>query len=64
MEKLKDINEEIYHKVVNQVSKKYEALKSIDKKDVVEFARELQSHWKSISKEIAAFHKKKGTSKK
>ncbi|MSU54345.1 MAG: hypothetical protein EXS48_00695 [Candidatus Staskawiczbacteria bacterium] len=60
LEKLKDINEDIYQKVVNEVSKKYQAVKSIDKKDVLEFAKELHSHWKSISKEIVAFHKAKG----
>lgn len=59
LEKLKDINEGIYHKIVNEVSNKYQALKSIDKNDVMEFARELKSHWKSISKEIAAYHKAK-----
>ena len=41
LEKLKDVNEEIYHKVVKQVSDKYQALKSIDKADVMEFADEL-----------------------
>ncbi len=59
LEKLKEVNEEIYQKVVNEVSNKYEALKSIDKEDVMEFAKELKSHWKSIAKEIAAFHKAK-----
>lgn len=58
LEKLKDINEDVYQKVVNEVSNKYQQLKTIDKNDVVEFAKELKSHWKSISKEIAAFHKK------
>lgn len=58
LENLKEVNEEIYHKIVNEVSNKYQAVKSIDKKDVVEFAKELKSHWKSIEKEIKAFHKK------
>src|SRR3989338_6365228 len=64
LEKLKEVNEEIYHKVVNEVSKKYQAVKSIDKKDVEELVRELKSHWKSIAKEVAAFHKAKSKSKK
>lgn len=61
LENLKEVNEEIYHKVVNQVADKYRTLKSIDKADVVEFTNELKSHWKGISKEIAAFHKKNHT---
>ena len=59
MEKLKDINEPIYHNIVEQVSNKYQALKHIDKKDVEAFAKELKSHWKSFAKEIKAFHAKK-----
>lgn len=59
LENLKEVNEEIYHKVIKQVSDKYQAAKSIDKKDVQEFVRELKSHWKSIAKEIKAFHTKK-----
>lgn len=59
LENVKDINEEIYHKIVNEVSNKYQALKSIDKKDVMAFADELKKHWKGIEKEVRAFHKKK-----
>lgn len=59
LENLAEVNEEIYHKVVNDVSNKYQALKSIDKKDVMNFADELKKHWKGIEKEVKAFHKKK-----
>jgi len=59
LENLSEINEEIYHKIVKEVSEKYQAIASIDKKDVEEFTKELKSHWSSIKKEIAAFHKAK-----
>ncbi len=59
LENLKEVNEEIYHKIVKEVSDKYQIIKSIDKKDVMEFADELKSHWKGIAKEITAFHKAK-----
>ena len=63
LEKMKDVNEQVYHKAIDEVSKKYEALKSIDKKDVQEFVKELKKHWKGISKEIKAFHKKHSKTK-
>ncbi len=58
LENLKEVNEEIYHKIINEVSDKYQAVKSIDKADVVEFVDELKKHWKSIEKEVKEFHRK------
>ena len=59
LEKLKEVNEEVYHNIVDQVSAKYETLKNIDKKDVMAFADELKKHWKGIEKEVKASLKKK-----
>lgn len=53
LEKLSTVNEATYHKVIKQVASKYKTLKRLDAKDVVEFAEELQDHWKDIAKEIA-----------
>jgi hypothetical protein len=60
LEKLSDINEEIYHKIVDEVSAKYQKIKDIDQKDIENFVGELKSHWKKIEKEV----KKKISSKK
>ncbi len=59
LENLKEVNEETYHKVIKDVTDKYQTLKKVDKKDVMEFVDELKKHWKGIEKEIKAFHKKK-----
>ncbi len=59
LENAKEISEEVYHKIINEVADKYHTLKNIDKKDVMEFADELKTHWKQIEKEIKAFHKNK-----
>ncbi|OGZ68781.1 MAG: hypothetical protein A3D44_02180 [Candidatus Staskawiczbacteria bacterium RIFCSPHIGHO2_02_FULL_42_22] len=64
LENVKEVNEEIYHKIIDQVSKKYQAMKSVDRKDIAEFVRELKSHWQGLAKEIAAFHKAKSKGKK
>src|SRR4051812_25733274 len=59
LEKLKDVNEEVYQKIVEQVSEKYQNLKDIDPKEVQAFAKELKGHWRAIAKDIKAFHAKK-----
>ena len=58
LEGLSEVSEQVYHKIVREVADKYQAAKNIDKKDIEEFVKELKSHWKSIAKEITAFHKK------
>ncbi|MCX6763697.1 MAG: hypothetical protein NTZ97_03115 [Candidatus Moranbacteria bacterium] len=52
MENMKDLSEEAYDKIIDEVSAKYKVVKSIDKKDLEQFAKELKSHWKDIKKEM------------
>jgi hypothetical protein len=58
LENLSEVNEEIYHKIVKEVSDKYQAVKNIDKNDIVEFIEELEGHWKNIAKELGISNKK------
>ena len=60
LEKLSDINEEVYHKIVDDVSEKYKKVKNIDLEDLEKFVGELKSHWKKIEREV----KKKVAGKK
>ena len=48
MEALKNVTETEYHKIVDTVAKAYSF--SGDKKEVAQLAKELKSHWGSISK--------------
>lgn len=64
LENLEEVSEPVYHKIVKEVSDKYQTLKKIDKKDIIEFVTELKKHWKSIEKEVKAFHKKNKKKKK
>jgi uncharacterized membrane protein YfbV (UPF0208 family) len=59
IENISEISEPMYHKIVQEVADKYQAVKNIDKKDIEAFVKELQSHWKGIEKEIKSFGKKK-----
>ncbi len=54
IEKMKDVSEMEYHKVIDKVSKKYEALKNIDTSELADTVKRLKSHWKDIKKEIKA----------
>ncbi len=47
IEKVKDVTEDTYHNIVDTVAKSYVA--SGGKDEVAKLAKELKSHWKSIS---------------
>ena len=59
MEKGKEMTEETYNKVIDQVSKKYQAVKNIDRSELDQMAKELKGHWKSISKQLSVKSKTK-----
>ena len=52
LEGMKDISQEAYEKVIDEVEAKYKAVKNIDQKDIAAFGKELKSHWKDIKKEV------------
>lgn len=53
MEKLKDINEEVYHRIVDEVAEKYKTLKEIDPQELGALVSELRGHWRNIKRNIA-----------
>jgi TRAP-type mannitol/chloroaromatic compound transport system substrate-binding protein len=52
LEKISEVSEEVYHKIVEEVANKYKLLKKINENDVADFKKELKSHWKNIAKEL------------
>ncbi len=60
LEKLENVSEEQYHAIVTAVTKKYETLSGIDKKDVALFLADIKKQWKAIvsSKKARASRKK------
>lgn len=64
LEKAKEVNEQVYHDVVNAVAKKYEQVKTIDLNEVAEFATELKKHWKNIKSSLKETPAKKPAKKK
>ena len=58
LEKLKDIDEEDYNKIIDSVSAKYSKMKSLDKDEVAKLMDDLRVHWKSIEKKLEPKKKK------
>lgn len=52
LEKSKDINEEKYHKIIDDVTKKYSPLAQVGKKELDALIKEAKGHWKNIKKHI------------
>jgi hypothetical protein len=53
IEKLKDVSEDEYNRVINTVAEKYGKVKDIDAAEVEALAKDLRKHWKSIKGHIA-----------
>ena len=52
LEGLKEVNEEVYNRVVDEVSAQYKKAKNLTAADLVEFVDEVKGHWKDISKDV------------
>jgi uncharacterized protein YicC (UPF0701 family) len=52
IEKLKEIDEEVYKTVVSSVASKYAKLKNVDTAEVEALAADLNKHWKAIKKHV------------
>jgi hypothetical protein len=64
IEKIKDVNEGVYHNVVDAVMSRYGKLSSIDTSEVAKLTKELKTHWKSIQKDLKQSGKIIGTTVK
>lgn len=53
LEKVKEISEDNFHTVVDEVSAKYGSkVKDISPEDIAVFAKDLKKHWKDIKSEL------------
>lgn len=52
LEKMAHLDEKKYKQIVDTVSKKYLAVKSISNKEVEDFSKDLKRHWVHIEKEV------------
>jgi hypothetical protein len=52
IEKMKEVNEGAYKDAVAKVTKKYKAMKGMDRTEIAALATTLHGHWKDILREI------------
>ncbi len=64
LEDMKEVNEEVYNKVVDEVGSKYEKVKSIDPEEVAKLVVEMKRYWKHIQKDLKNSTQKKSPAKK
>ena len=64
LESLKEVNEEIYNRVIDEVASQYKKVKSIDAEEIASLAIEMKRYWKNIKKDIQSPVKKKTSTKK
>lgn len=58
MKDIKEVNEDIYSKVISEVTAKYKALKEVDTKELEELSKHLKSQWKHVKKAFGTHSKK------
>ncbi len=52
LEKIKDVNEDAYKTVVDEVSDKYKKMKKVDSAELLILATDLKKHWTKIKKDV------------
>jgi 3-hydroxyacyl-CoA dehydrogenase len=63
LETVKDVNEDAYNRIIQEVTDRYEKLKNIDLQEMKVFRDELKKHWVNIKKDIQAPVRSKSRSK-
>ena len=58
IEKLKNVNEEDYNKIIDKVSEKYSKVKNIDGEEVRSMMEDMRKHWRKIQNDIEPRAKK------
>lgn len=65
LEKAKEVSEETFHSVVDEISSKYGSkVKDISPEDIAAFSKDLKKHWKDIKSTLSPKKAAKKTAKK
>ena len=62
LEKMKEMDEEAYHKIMDGIAEKYGKVKDVDPAEVEALVKDLKKHWKSMVRDLQP--KKKAPAKK
>lgn len=58
MEQLKEVSEEVYAKVIDEVGDKYRKLQNVDMSELDATVKDLKRHWKNIKRDVLTPKKK------
>jgi len=50
-EKAKELNEDVYHKIVDEAAAKYAKIKDVDQKDIEDIVKDARKYWKTLTSE-------------
>jgi hypothetical protein len=64
MENLKDMSEDAYNRIVDQVADKYKKAKNVDAAELAALVGDVKRHWKNIKSHLTEEPKKKRVSRK
>lgn len=53
IEKLQNVTEDDYQRIVDAVASKYKTVSTVDSADLIKFATDMKKHWKTISKSVS-----------
>ena len=53
IESVEDLSKGAYDKTIDEVSRKYAQIKNVDKKELIQLAKRMKSHWKDIQADIS-----------
>ncbi|MFA5830839.1 MAG: hypothetical protein WC878_03355 [Candidatus Paceibacterota bacterium] len=59
LEKVKSLDEESYHKIMDGIAEKYGKVKDVDPEEVKALVQDLKKHWKNMMKDMQPKKKKK-----
>jgi gas vesicle protein len=63
LEKVKSLDEESYHKIMDGIAEKYGKVKDVDPEEVKALVQDLKKHWKSMMRDMQPKKRKKSAPK-
>ncbi|MFP4022838.1 MAG: hypothetical protein ACLFNR_02165 [Candidatus Paceibacterota bacterium] len=64
LEDLKEVNQQTYNKIIDEVAAKYEKMRSVEPQELAALVTDMKRYWKHVEKEVKDGDKKKTTQKK
>lgn len=60
LEDLRHLNQEAYHRAVDQAARRYQSLKRVNKRELHALVRDMKDSWEFVNRELRALRKEDG----